>query len=74
MRVNVPKKAPMSQSKEQWIEKTGGFRFLESNEDFQRRVAQIEKIEKKIKRGKATATDINELAKLKGTGESDEEL
>lgn len=64
----------MSRTKNQWIEKTGGIRILESGENFLRRVAQIEAIEKKIKRGKATAADINDLAKLKGTGESDEEL
>lgn len=64
----------MSASKEHFIQETGGFRFLESNEDFAERCHQIESIRKKIKKGTATAKDIDNLAKLLGTGEDDASL
>ncbi len=64
----------MGRTKQQWIEETGGFRIGESESQFQQRVWRIRKIKNAVSKGVATPEDINELAKLLGTGEDDESI
>jgi hypothetical protein len=63
----------MSRTKDQWLEKTGGFRFGETQGDFVARTARIQALQAKKGRGALTAEDINELARLLGKGEADED-
>lgn len=60
----------MSRSKDQWIEETGGFRFGESDAQFLARTARIQELRAKPN---LSAGDVNELARLLGTGEADED-
>lgn len=62
----------MSRTKDQWLEETGGLRLGESEGDFQKRVADIQKIRAAIKGGTATVADVDRLAKLLGTDDEDE--
>ena len=61
----------MGRTKQQCIEETGGFRVGESETQFQQRLWRIRKIRNDIHKSVATPEDINELAKLLGTGEDD---
>ena len=61
----------MGRTKDQWIQETGGFRIGETPEQFQKRVAEISRLRKKIADGGASATDIDVLGALLGT-EDDE--
>lgn len=60
----------MGASKDQWIERTGGFRFGESKSKFQARVAEIEKLEKLLVSGKLDMEGLERtqrrLCELKG--------
>ena len=62
----------MSRTKDQWIEETGGFRFGESQEMFQKRVQRIKFLQEKAKAGTLTVADVDELAALKGVKSDDE--
>ncbi len=62
----------MSRTKDQWLENTGGFRIGESPEQFEKRVEEIARIRTAIKDGKAGAADVEKLASLLGTDESDD--
>ncbi|MEW8026280.1 MAG: hypothetical protein AB2806_00875 [Candidatus Thiodiazotropha sp.] len=57
--------------KEQFIEMTGGFRFGETPEQFQRRQKAIEAIRAKISAGGATMNDIDTLSSLLGREEEE---
>ena len=61
----------MSGTKQQWIDETGGFKKGESEASFQQRVGRIRKIRSDIENGVSKPGDIDELAKLLGTGELD---
>jgi hypothetical protein len=60
----------VSRSKEQWIEKTGGFRPGESDAQFQARVAKIERLNGALAAGRVKSTEIEavqrQLCELKG--------
>lgn len=60
----------MGRSKDQFIEKTGGFRFSESPAEFQARAAEIENLEKRFRSEKLTMDEREKmqrrLCKLKG--------
>ncbi len=64
----------MGRTKQQWIDETGGFGVGESETQFQQRLWRIRKIRNDINKGVASPEDINELAKLLGTGEDDESI
>ncbi len=57
--------------KEQFIEMTGGFRFVESPEQFEQRQQKILSIREKISKGDATVQDIDELSDLLGTADEE---
>ena len=56
----------MSASKEKFISHYGGFRFGESQEQLKQRMARIDAIHAKVKAGQVKASDIEELAELRG--------
>lgn len=56
----------MSASKEQFIDRYGGFLFGESQEQLKQRMARIDAIHAKVKAGQASAHDIEEQAELRG--------
>jgi len=64
----------VGRTKQQWIDETGGFGVGESETQFQQRLWRIRKIRNDINKGVASPEDINELAKLLGTGEDDESI
>jgi hypothetical protein len=53
----------MSRSKDEFIRRTGGFRFGESDADFQKSVARIDELRAKEPK---TLADIDELSELLG--------
>jgi hypothetical protein len=60
---------PMSRSKEQFIEATGGFRFGESEEDALKRFQAIHLLEKKLSSGLTLGQRdevVEEMRRLKG--------
>ena len=61
----------MSRSKEEWIQRTGGFRIGESSEQFAQRTSEIQRLEERIKCGKGTVADVNRIARLKGSDEEE---
>ena len=63
----------MSRSKDQFLEQTGGFRFGETAPEFKARTERIQALYAKRDDGSLTAGDVNELARLLGTGEADED-
>jgi hypothetical protein len=60
----------MGRSKEDFIERTGGFRFDESEADFHKRVAEIERLEASFRSGKHGMAELEtiqrQLCELKG--------
>ena len=62
----------MSQTKDQWLKETGGFRIGESPVQFKHRTAEIARLRKKIADGKADIPDVEKLAQLLGTDEADD--
>ena len=64
----------MGRSKQMFLEMTGGLRIGETDIDFKARVSRIREIREGISTGKTTPQDIDELARLLGTGEDDQSL
>jgi len=56
----------MSVTKDQFIDRYGGFRFGETEQQTQARIARIDALYDLIKQGKATPDDIDELSELRG--------
>ncbi|MBT3022043.1 MAG: hypothetical protein KUF77_09745 [Candidatus Thiodiazotropha sp. (ex Lucina aurantia)] len=63
---------PNTRPKEQFLEMTGGFRFGETQEQFQNRQTEIHVIRNRIAQGKTNAKDIDRLSHLLGTDQDDE--
>ena len=61
----------MSRTKDQWLRETGGFRFGETDAEFQHRTAEISRLRKKIEDSEANAADVAMLARLLDTDEAD---
>lgn len=51
----------MSRTKDQWIERTGGFRFGESPTEFAARAAEIERLEKSLRSGKHDMAGLEQI-------------
>jgi hypothetical protein len=68
----------MGQAKDDFIERTGGFRSGETRDDFQKRVSRIDELETQLRSGTLRMRDLEkvqrELCSLKGIDfDSDEE-
>lgn len=62
----------MGRGKDQLIRETGGLRFGETDEQFRERFAEIQQLRQKISDGKASAADVDKLAKLLGTEDEED--
>jgi hypothetical protein len=56
-RVELAKEPVMGRTKDDWIERTGGFRVGESPEQFKARVAEIERLEAEFRRPELSGDD-----------------
>ena len=64
----------MGVSKQAWLDATGGIRLGETVQEFEARVSRIKELERRIAAREAVLKDVDELARLKGTGEDDASL
>ena len=64
----------MGVSKQVWLDATGGIRLGETVQEFEARVSRIKELERRIAAREAVLKDVDELARLKGTGEDDASL
>lgn len=68
----IPLPLKGERNKEHFVRVTGGHRWGESQEDFQKRQEEILRIRKKIKSHLATVQDVDDLSRLLGADDDDE--